>query len=271
MSAEERRVAIVTGAGGGVGRATAKLFAAAGWAVVAADLDAAGVEQTVAEIGAEGGEALASVTDISDPDRVEAMVALAVDTYGGLDAAVNNAAIPQVIRDGRPAGTPLHEMSREEWDRVVGINLSGTFFCLQSELRAMRASGRGGAIVNVSSASAVRALEGLGAYIPTKKGVFGLTEVAAVENGRHGIRVNTVIPGNVTETKMSFLEPDAEQAAATAKTFAEVSPLERGAVPSELGEAILWLCTDGASYVTGTSLLVDGGTTVRHPASKEMG
>lgn len=264
-------MALVTGAGGGVGRATAKLFGAAGWAVVPADVDSAGVERTADEIAAGGGEATASVTDVSDPGQVESMVALALETYGGLDAAVNNAAIPQVVRDGRPSGTPLHEISREEWDRVVSIDLSGVFFCLQSELRAMRERGTGGAIVNVSSASAVRALEGLAAYIASKKGVFGLTEVAAIENGRHGIRVNTVIPGNVTETKMSFLEPDAERAAAAAKTFADVSPLERGAVPAELGEAILWLCSEGASYVTGTSLLVDGGTTVRHPASKEMG
>lgn len=265
----EHGAAIVTGAGGGVGRATARLFAAAGWPVVPADIDAAGIEETVAAIAADGGEATASVTDVSDPEQVEAMVALALERYGRLGAAVNNAAIPQVMRDGRPAGTALHEMSREEWDRVIGINLSGVFFCLQSEIRAMRASG-GGAIVNLSSASAVRALEGLGAYIPTKKGVFGLTEVAALENGRHGIRVNTVIPGNVTETKMSFLEPDSEAAEAAAATFGEVSPLGRGAVPAELGEAILWLCSEGASYVTGTSLLVDGGTTVRHPASKEV-
>jgi NAD(P)-dependent dehydrogenase (short-subunit alcohol dehydrogenase family) len=266
--AGDDRVAIVTGAGGGAGRATAKLFAADGYSVVAADIDAEGVEQTVAEIEGDGGVATASATDIADPEQVEAMVQLALETYGGLDAAVNNAAIPQVIRGGRPSGTLMHEMSREEWERVIQINLSGTFFCLQSEIRAMREHG-GGAIVNISSSSAVRALEGLGAYISTKKGVFGLTEVAAVENGRHGIRVNTVIPGSVTETKMTFLERGTDPSAAE-RSYAEVSPLGRGQKPRELAEAILWMCSDAASYVTGTSLLVDGGTTVRHPASKEM-
>jgi NAD(P)-dependent dehydrogenase (short-subunit alcohol dehydrogenase family) len=266
---DEKKVAVVTGAGGGVGRATAKLFAAAGWSVVASDVDAAGIDETVAEIAAEAGVVTGSVTDISDPDQVEAMIALAVDTYGSLDAAVNNAAIPQVFREGRSAGTLLHEMSTEEWDRVIGINLRGTFFCLQSELRVMREQGPG-AIVNVSSSSAVRGLEGLGAYIATKKGIFGLTEVAALENGRHGIRVNTVIPGNVTQTKMSFLEADPELATAAERTYGEVSPLGRGSLPAEIGAACVWLCTDAAAYITGTSLLVDGGTTTRHPASKAM-
>jgi NAD(P)-dependent dehydrogenase (short-subunit alcohol dehydrogenase family) len=263
----EGKVAIVTGAGGGAGRATAKVFAEDGYSVVVADIDAAGVEQTVGEIEADGGVATGSATDISDREAVEAMVKLAVDTYGGLDAAVNNAAVPQVIREGRPSGTLIHEMSFEEWDKVIQINLYGTFFCLQSEIRAMREHG-GGAIVNVSSSSAVRALEGLGAYIPTKKGVFGLTEVASIENGRHGIRVNTVIPGSVTETKMTFLERG--DPAASDSSYAEISPLGRGQKPVELGRAILFLCSDAASYVTGTSLLVDGGTTVRHPSSKEM-
>lgn len=258
---------MVTGAGGGIGRATAKLFGEAGYAVVPVDIDAEGARQTAAEIVAAGAQAAHCAIDVSDPEQVERMVAFAVETFGGLDAAVNNAAVAQALAFEGPESTLVHEMSYEEWHRVISINLSGVFHCLQHELRVMRERGSG-AIVNISSSSAVRALEGMAAYIAAKKGVFGLTEVAAIENGRFGIRVNTVIPGNVTETKMSFLAPDSEEGRAAARTFADVSPMERGAKPAEIGEAIVWLCSPAASYVTGTSLLVDGGTTVRHPASK---
>jgi NAD(P)-dependent dehydrogenase (short-subunit alcohol dehydrogenase family) len=264
---QEGRVALITGAANGVGRATAKLFSERGYSVVAADVDGDRVAENVKKIGQSGGIAVSSATDVSDPEQVEAMVKLAIESYGRLDAAVNNAAVPQKLAFDGPNSSMLHEMSDQEWQRVLDINLTGVFYCLRSELRVMRERGQGGTIVNLSSSSAVLALEGMASYVASKKGVFGLTEVAALENGRHGIRVNTVIPGNVVGTKM-FSEtmgagPEAE------RVFGANSPLERPSNPAEIGEAIFWLCSDASSYLTGTSLCVDGGTTVRHPSSRK--
>jgi NAD(P)-dependent dehydrogenase (short-subunit alcohol dehydrogenase family) len=158
-------------------------------------------------------------------------------------------------------------MSDGEWARLIDVNLSGTFYCLRAEMRHMIERGGGGAIVNVASSAAVLALEGFASYVASKKGLLGLTEVAALEGGRHQIRVNTVIPANVVGTKMfdDMLGsgPEAE------RIFGANSPLERPARPIDIANACFWVCSDEANYMSGTSLLIDGATTIRHPSSRK--
>jgi NAD(P)-dependent dehydrogenase (short-subunit alcohol dehydrogenase family) len=259
------RVALVTGAAQGIGEATALLLARAGYSVVVADIDEEGAQATVAAIEADGGTAAAIRTDVGDVDDVERMVQFAIDSYGRLDAAVNNAAIPQRYALTGPENSLIDNMGIDEWHELVRVNLNGPFYCTRFEIRAMKRNENGGSIVNLSSSGAAQALEGMAGYCATKKGVIGLTETAAVENGRHNIRVNTVLPGRA-RTKMNVetmrdTDPEAE------KRLDATAPMNRAAAPSELGEAILWLCSDASSYVTGHALVVDGGTTIRHARS----
>lgn len=259
-------VALVTGAAFGLGRSAAELFAKRGYRVVAADVDAKLLDETIERITAAGGEAVASVTDVTKPKQVEAMVQLAADRFGRLDAAVNNAAIPQPnVSYEEPGSSFVHEMTDEDWQRVIDIDITGVFYCLRSELAYMRKQGRGGAIVNLSSGAAILALEGMAAYNAAKKAVFGLTETAALENGHLDIRVNTLVPGNMWGTKMfSATLGEGEEAK---KKFGANSALNRPSTPDEQAEAIFWLCSDRASYVTGVTIRSDGGMTIRHPSS----
>lgn len=259
------RVALVTGAAKGIGEASALRLAEAGYAVVVADLDAEGMAGTVAAIEAAGGRAAAIATDVGDAEQVERMVEFALDTYGRLDAAVNNAAIPQRYQLEGPDNSLIDNMPLEEWHEMVRINLDGPFYCTRFEVRAMKRGGRGGSIVNLSSSGAVQALEGMAGYCATKQGVIGLTETAAIEFARDRIRVNSVLPGRA-RTKMNVEtmrddDPEAE------RRLDATAPLDRAAEPAELADAILWLCSDLSSYVTGHALVVDGGTTIRHARS----
>jgi NAD(P)-dependent dehydrogenase (short-subunit alcohol dehydrogenase family) len=240
-------------------------LAGAGYSVVVSDIDEAGVQETVAGIEDSGGTAAGIRCDVGDVAEVERMVEFATGTYGRLDAAVNNAAIPQRYAREGPDNSHIDNMTIDEWHELVRVNLNGPFYCTRFEIRAMKRNERGGSIVNLSSSGAVQALEGMGGYCATKKGVIGLTETAAIENGRYGIRVNAVLPGRA-RTKMNvetMRDDDPESEARLDAT----APMNRAGMPSELGEAILWLCSDLSSYVTGHALVVDGGTTVRHARS----
>ncbi len=263
-----QRVALVTGAANGIGKAAAELFAEKGYAVVVADLDGEGAGAVAEEIARRGGRALAIAVDIADPAQCDAMVDRAVSELGRLDAAVNNAAVGQRVAFEGPDSTLIHEMSDAEWKRLIDVNLSGTFYCLRAEMRRMIERGEGGAIVNVGSSSAVLALEGFASYVVSKKGLAGLTEVAALEGGRHQIRVNTVIPANVVGTKM-FAETLGGEPGAEQRVGAN-SPLERPSRPLDIANACYWACSEEADYLSGTSLLIDGATTIRHPSSRRV-
>ncbi|WP_225336569.1 SDR family oxidoreductase [Halomicrobium urmianum] len=242
----QSRTAIVTGAASGIGRATAERFAAEGANVVVSDVDADGGRETVDRIEADGGTAAFVETDVSDADDVEAMVAEAVDAYGGLDVAVNNAGI-----EGET--DPLAEVSEDAWDRVVDINLKGVWLCLKHELPELVDGG--GAVVNVSSIAGLVSAGGV-PYVASKHGLVGLTRVAATQYAADDVRVNAVCPG-VIDTPMVDRAGDADPEAI--EQFVGMQPLGRMGTPEEVANAIVWLCSDEASFVTGSAYPVDGG------------
>jgi NAD(P)-dependent dehydrogenase (short-subunit alcohol dehydrogenase family) len=242
------RVAIVTGGASGIGRATAERLAAEGAAVLIADLDEGAGMGVVTAIDAAGGTARFCLTDVTDHAQVDAMVAAALDEFGRLDLAVNNAGT---------AGTyaALGDQTLAEWDRVLAVNLTSTFLCLKAEIPAMMSSG-GGAVVNVASAAGLMGFAHLPAYVASKHGVVGLTKSVALEYANRGVRVNVVCPGSVrTPMLAGFVGGDHEALERMGRT----APVGRLAEPGEVAAAIAWLCSDDASYVTGHALSVDGG------------
>ncbi|MAG35250.1 MAG: short chain dehydrogenase [Dehalococcoidia bacterium] len=249
----EGKVALVTGGGLGLGRATALAFVRAGARVVVADVDAEGGAETVRRVKAAGGEALFVRTDVSRAAEVEAMVDNTVASYGRLDCAFNNAGVSSPQAGG---GGPIHEHPEETWDRVISINLKGAWLCLKYEIGQMLQQG-GGAIVNAASIyGLVGSNRGSSAYTASKHGVVGLTKAAALENAQRGIRVNAVCPGfiHTRMTEQIFAQqPEREQEALAAH------PMGRIGQPNEIAETVVWLCSDAASFVTGHALPVDGG------------
>jgi NAD(P)-dependent dehydrogenase (short-subunit alcohol dehydrogenase family) len=244
-------VALVTGGGSGIGQATARLLAARGAQVVVADINADAAQATAAEI-APPLRAAAVRVDVADSASVEAMVAFAIERFGGLDWACNIAGIA-------PQPKPFVEHTYEDWQRTIEVNLSGVFFCMQHELRQMLAQG-GGAIVNMSSGAGVVPAPGQPQYTAAKHGVLGLTKQAAQEFAAAGIRVNAVLPGQTETTPMrAYLDamPDGGE-----KMLRRL-PMKRMATPIEIAHAVVWLCSDEASYVNGDSLVVDGGLITR--------
>ena len=245
------KVALVTGAAAGMGLATAQAFAEAGAAVVVADFREDVVKTEARKLVAAGHRAIAVRCDVSDDAQVEQMVDRTVAEFGRLDAAFNNAGVMARI-------APTADSTREEWDRVIGINLRGVWSCMKYELRQMERQGSG-AIVNNASVGALTGNPGIGSYIASKHGVVGLTRTAALEYIKHGIRVNAINPGLiVTQIARDVVSGDEQAYAEIAKHV----PIGRAGRPEEIASAVLWLCSPGASYIVGHALTVDGGMTV---------
>ena len=250
----EGKVAIVTGAAMGMGKETAVLFAEAKAKVIIADFNEEKGQAVAEEIKAAGGEASFVKVDISRSKDVQAMVKFAVDTYGKLDVAVNNAALT-------PDDKPAHDFDEDYWNRLIGVDLTGTALCLKYELKQMREQGQGGSIINISSVSGFRPQPDNIAYVAAKHGVVGITKVAALENGPLNIRVNSVAPGAI-DTPM--LRGALDQFGFTEEEYApQLSLLNRFGQPREIAQASLWLASDASSYVTGTTIHADAGYTSR--------
>ena len=245
------KVALVTGAGGGIGRATALAFAREGARVVASDVAGAGGEETARLVADAGGKALHVACDVTRPAEVEALVAAAVDSFGRLDCAHNNAGVEGAY--GRTA-----DCDEENFDRTCAVNLKGVYLCLKAEIAHMLDTGGGGAIVNTASVAGVEGAKNLPAYVASKHGVMGLTRTAALEYATRGIRVNAVCPGPI-RTRM--LEAIMEENPRMEPAMIAAVPMRRLGAPEEIAEAVVWLCSDRASYVTGQGLVVDGGFT----------
>lgn len=247
------RTALVTGAGSGIGRATALQLAREGARVAATDIAAEAAEETAALVRAAGGEAFARRCDVGSSDEVRAAVAAVVAAWGRLDCAVNNAGTEGAV-------TFLHELDEAAWERTLRINLTGVFLCLKHELAAMLPQGSG-SIVNISSVLGVTSFAGGGDYAASKHGVIGLTKTAALEASPLGIRVNAVCPGFV-QTAMA----DRGRAVVGDEAYAQIAQLHalrRLGTAEEIAEAACWLLSDQASFVTGSALLADGGYTAQ--------
>jgi NAD(P)-dependent dehydrogenase (short-subunit alcohol dehydrogenase family) len=248
----EGKVVVVTGAGAGIGRATAQAFAEQGARLLVADIDAKAAEETVLRIGQSEDRASFARCDVTREADAEMLVKTAVERYGRLDCAVNNAGI-----EGEQALTA--DCSTENWERVLSVNLTGVFLGMKHQIPQMLAQG-GGAIVNVASTMAVVAHQSVPAYIASKHGVLGLTRATSLGYLREGIRVNAVCPGN---TKTRMLEDFEVNDPAGYQALLDATPIGRLAEPTEIAEAILWLCSGASSYCGGLALLVDGGYTVQ--------
>ncbi|MHC2086982.1 glucose 1-dehydrogenase [Methylobacterium sp. CM6244] len=239
------KVVFVTGAASGIGRAAALAFAAEGARVAIADRTEEILEHLRAEIEAGGGEVLAIRCDVSLPEEVEAAIARTVERFGRLDCAFNNAGVEN-------RATPVHEIELDEWDRILDINLRGTFLCMKYELAQMVRQG-GGVVVNTSSGAGIRGVAGGAAYAASKHAIIGLTRSAALDYARKNIRVNAILPGNIETPMMDrFTGGDVQKAI-------DLEPVGRLGKPEEIAEAVLWMCSDLGGFVTGAATVIDGG------------
>ena len=249
MGSLENKVALVTGAASGIGRESALALAREGAAVCASDIDVAGAEATAQSIIDGGGRAIFLPCDVTQRDDVRAMVAATIAEFGGLDAAVNNAGIAGSF-DRR-----LHEIDDDVFERVIAVNLRGVWLCMKAELEQMLSRG-GGAIVNVASVAGLIGAPKAAAYTASKHAVVGITKAAAVEYAKRGIRINAICPA-YTDTAMV-------QDAVTAnpimgQIMERAIPMGRLGQPGEIADAVVWLCSDASSFVTGHALVLDGG------------
>lgn len=244
----EGKVAVVTGGSSGIGRATALAFAREGAKVVVGDILKKEGQETISLIRQEGGEGIFVQTDVSKAKEVEALIQSCIQTYGRLDYAFNNAGIEGSI-------APTADCTEENWDRVIAINLKGQWLCMKYEIPQMLKQGRG-AIVNMASVAGLVAVQGLPAYCASKGGIIQLTRAAALEYAKAGIRINVVCPGLIetplAERVINFIPEYGAQVIAG-------HPIGRMGVPKEVAEAVIWLCSDAASFVTGHALAIDGG------------
>lgn len=240
-------VAVITGAGAGIGRATARRFAEEGAKVVVADVDEEGMAETVELIEDDGGEATAVPTDVSNRADVSNLIEETIETYGVPDFAFNNAGI-----EGSSA--PLADQTVEDWDQTIAVNQTGLWLCLKEELAVMADNG-GGSIVNMSSIAGLSAAGG-SPYVASKHGVVGLTRVAAAEYGPEGVRVNAVCPGIINTEMIDRAREEMDEAL---EAMIDAKPLGRMGEPEEIAAAVVWLCSDESSFVTGHPLVIDGG------------
>ena len=246
----EGKSALITGAGGGIGRATALAFSREGARVAVADVAVEAAHETVAQVNAAGGQAMSLSGDVTRDADVRAMVSAVVGAHGRLDCAFNNAGIAgwQV----EAAGKKTAEWSEEAFDRMIAVNLKGVWLCMRHELSQMQAQG-GGAIVNTGSIAGLVGLPTSSAYVAAKHGVLGLTKTAAIEYAEANIRVNAVCPGYI-ETRMTE-----ETMRRRGEAILAQVPFHRLGSPEEIAEMVVWLCSDRASYVSGVAYNVDGG------------
>ena len=244
----EGRIGVVTGGASGIGRATALIMAREGAKVVVSDVQEAGGEETVHLIQQSRGEARFIKADVANTEDVERLIARTVEAYGRLDWAFNNAGISGAI-------AATHEYPDADWQRVFDINVTGVWYCMRAEIRRMLEQG-GGVIVNTASDAGLIALPGISAYVAAKHAVVGLTKAAALEYAKSNIRVISVCPGYV---ETPILDPLKQQAPEFMEKAMRDEPVGRLGRPEEIGEAVAWLCSDGASFVTGIAMPVDGG------------
>ena len=246
------KVAFVTGAGNGIGRATAVAFAQEGASVVAADLSIEHGRDTVEAIEQLGGQVIAVGCDVTDGTQVRAALQRTVEAFGRLDIAFNNAGI------ALPTGAAA-DITDDEWDRTIDTNLRGVFLCMKHEIPLMLEHGGGGAIVNTSSGAGIRGFAGGAAYGASKFGVIGLTKCAALDYVAAGIRINAICPGFIDTDMIGRLIDDDDARAAVIR---DQEPIGRMGRPEEIAAAVLWLCSDEAAFTVGHALVVDGGQTV---------
>ena len=251
MSKFEGKVSVVTGAGSGIGRATALAFAREGASVAVADILEQDNQETARMIMDLGGHALAITCDVARNDDVRRALDETVKTFGRLDFAFNNAGIEYAFK-------PAAEITEEEWDRIIDIDLRGVFLCMKHEIPLMLKQG-GGAIVNTSSGAGVKGFKGGAAYVAAKHGVVGLTKAAALDYAQSNIRINAVCPGIIDTSMMQRFSggtPEGRQAVIAQE------PIGRMGTPDEIAAAVVWLCSDAASFVVGSAMVIDGGQTV---------
>ena len=246
----EGKSALITGGGGGIGRATALAFAREGARLAIADFNEQAAQETVAQVNAAGGQAMTLTGDVTDSATVQAMIRAVVAAYGRVDCAFNNAGIAGFQVDA--GGKRTHEWADESFDRMIGVNLKGVWLCMKHELPQMMAQG-GGTIVNTGSIAGLIGLPTSSAYVAAKHGVLGLTKTAALEYAEDNIRVNAVCPGYI-ETNMTADTMRRRGAEIMAKV-----PFNRMGKPEEIAEMVVWLSSDRASYVSGACYNVDGG------------
>ena len=257
MGRLDGKAAVITGAGSGIGRATAVLFAREGAKVLAADRDTDGVKETAAQIAQIGGTAEARTVDVSDEAQVQAMMQHCVTQFGSLDVAYNNAGIGGGL-------THFIEMTADEWNLILGINLNGVFFGIKHAARIMKDAGTAGSIISTASVAGIRSGAGGSAYSASKAGVISLTQTCANQLAGTGIRVNCICPG-LTQTGITQPLFDLAEARGTSDRIGQLNPLKRAAQPEEMATVALFLASSDSSYVNGQAIAADGGLSSSHP------
>jgi NAD(P)-dependent dehydrogenase (short-subunit alcohol dehydrogenase family) len=240
------RVALVVGASRGIGAGAARAFAHAGAAVAVAARDERALSSVAGEIEEQGGRAVAIPADVTDPASIERLVGRTIEAFGRLDSALNNAA------GGGHGPTPLAEVTVDDYDSALEVSLRGVFLAMKFEVPAMLETG-GGAIVNMTSTAGLEAVAGLAGYVSSKHGVVGLTKVAALDYAEHGVRVNAIAPGPILTDRLAEAGEEMQQRAGMAMPMRRIGQVE------EVAAAVVWLCSDQASFITGATLPIDGG------------
>lgn len=246
----DNKVALVTGGSFGIGKATAMAFAKRGAAVIVADCVEDAQQETMNEIKNAGAKGMFVKCDVSNSDEVKNLFEKAIERFGKIDYAFNNAGI-----EGETANT--HECSEANWDKTIGVNLKGVWLCMKNEISYMLKNG-GGSIVNCASVAGLNGFAGLPAYVATKHGIVGLTKTAALEYAKENIRVNAVCPGVIHTSMIDRMTGNDKE---VEKQFTAMEPIGRMGTPEEVAEAVIWLCSDAASFITGVAMPVDGGFT----------